>query len=613
MNISKENLHKLKSLHNGRVTKIVETVAELCRPEKISVITDSENDAQYVRRRALEVMEETPLRTPGHTVHFDGYYDQGRDKENTRVLIPKGEKLCGHIKTMDRDEGLEEIGNLLEGIMEGKEMFVRFFCLGPKNSKFTMYAFQITDSAYVAHSEDILYRRGYEAFKELRDKNNFFYFIHSAGELEKCVSKNIDKRRVYIDLEKERVFAINTQYAGNSVGLKKLALRLAISRADKEKWLCEHMFISGVHNNGRITYFTGAFPSACGKTSTAMLPGNTIVGDDIAYLRPGEDGNAYAVNIEKGIFGIIENLSHSSDPLIYEALTSPKEVIFSNILVANDTPYWSGMGKEFPKMGKNFAGDWKEGMAGPDGKPVPLAHKNARYTVSLHELKNVDKNLDNPNGVKVDGFIYGGRDSDASVPVFQSFSWHHGVFIGSCLESETTSATIGAEGQRKHNPMANLDFLVIPLGTYIQNHIAFGEALDRPPIIFATNYFLKENGKFLNGIMDKLVWLQWMERRTHNDLGVIETPIGYIPLYEDLKTLFTKYLKQEYAKADYEKQFTIRTHKLLEKFQRVEESYKGEEVPEYFADHLRSQRDRLLAAQKKYGKENISPFEFASS
>lgn len=611
--LDKENLKKLEELNNLHVLEIVEKYVKLCKPSKVTVITDSQRDIDYVREMALKNNEEKKLAMEGHTIHFDGYYDQARDKENTRVLLPKGKKLSKSINTVDKEEGLKEVFSLLDGIMKGKEMLICFFCLGPINSKFSIPSLQLTDSVYVAHSETILYRPGYGEFKRLKGSDKFFHFIHSAGELdERKNSKNIDKRRVYMDLEEERVFTLNNQYAGNSVGLKKLALRLAISKAHKEDWLCEHMFVMGIKPEGknRVTYFTGAFPSACGKTSTAMIPEQTIIGDDIAYIRPGEDGYAYGVNVEQGIFGIIEDVNTVDDPLIYKALTTPREVIFSNVLIKENVPYWLGMGKEVPKEGYNYSGDWKEGNKDKDGKEILLANKNARYTVRIQELDNVDKNLDNPNGVPIQGIIYGGRDSDTSPPVVQSLSWPHGVFIGAALESETTAAAIGKVGVRKHNPMANLDFLVIPLGTYIKNHLKFGEDIDKAPLIFFTNYFLKENDEFLNEKVDKKVWLMWMEGRVHNEFEAIETPIGFIPKYEDLKKLFRQVFDKDYTKKDYVKQFSIRVTNWLEKIDRIEEIFESEEdMPEVFHNHLKQQKERLRKAKEKFN-DIISPLDF---
>ncbi|MBN2112159.1 phosphoenolpyruvate carboxykinase (GTP) [Candidatus Woesearchaeota archaeon] len=609
-----ESLKKLEALKNPHVMNIVKKYIGICRPAKVTVVTDSAEDINYVRELALKKGEEKKLAMKGHTVHFDGYYDQGRDKEVTKVLMSGNLCLSKVINCGNRDECLEEIFGFMEGIMEGKEMLIRFFCLGPTGSVFSIPSLQITDSAYVAHSEELLYRQGYEQFKKLKGSSDFFHFVHSAGRLdEKGSSLDVDKKRIYIDIEGDRVLTVNNQYAGNSVGLKKLALRLAIKKAHQEDWLCEHMFIMGVHPEGkkRVTYFTGAFPSACGKTSTAMIPGQTIIGDDIAYIRVSHGGRAKAVNVERGIFGIIQDVNPIDDPLIYKTLTTEREVIFSNVLVKDKIPYWLGMGKEIPKEGFNFSGEWKEGKKGPDGKEVPPAHKNARYTIKISELENADPHLEDPKGVPVQGIIYGGRDSDTSVPVCQALSWHHGVFLGACLESETTAATIGQEGIRVHNPMANIDFLVVPLSVYIQNHIKFGEKLDKPPLVFTTNYFLKKDGKFMNEKTDKKVWLMWMEGRAHEEFHAIETPIGYIPKYKDLKMLFKQIFDKDYTEEEYNEQFMIRTSKLIERFERVRGIYNSEQgIPHVFIEHLEQQEKRLRHAKERFGKENILPHEF---
>jgi len=323
---------------------------------------------------------------------------------------------------MERNKGLEEINSLFKEIMKDKEMIVSFFCLGLRNSEFSLFAIQITDSYYVAHSEDILYRPAYEEFKRRKPKD-FFKFVHSAGELENGVSKNIDKRRVYIDLEENIIYSINTQCAGNSVGLKKLALRLAIQKAEEEGWFAEHMFIIGVKDKrGESAYLCGAYPSMCGKTSTALLEGETVIGDDIAYLRV-RDGKVYAANVERGIFGIIKDVNSKDDPILFKALIKEGEVIFSNVLVdENNTPYWLGKDSLHPVKGINFSEEWFLGKKDKDGNQIPASHKNARYTLRLISLENVDEKLEDPCGVEVKGIIYGGRDSDTSVPVEQSFN-----------------------------------------------------------------------------------------------------------------------------------------------------------------------------------------------
>ncbi len=612
--LDEENRKKITALNNEKAYRIIEKYINLCKPAKVTVITDSPEDILYVRNLSLKNGEETNLKTEGHTIHFDGYNDQARDKNNTRILINSDMTLNDAQNPMNRDEGLDEVHKIMDGIMKGKEMLIRFFCLGPLNSRFSISALQITDSAYVAHSEDLLYRAGYEQFKNLKGSGDFFYFIHSAGELDerKC-SVNIQNRRIYADLLEGGVFTVNNQYAGNSIGLKKLALRLAIYKASKEGWLTEHMFIMGVRpeNKNRITYFTGAFPSACGKTSTAMIPGQLIVGDDIAYIKEGADGKAFVVNIEQGIFGIIEDVNAIDDPLIYKILTTPRELIFSNILINNDKPYWLGMGQELPDEGANFSGDWHKGKKDSKGNEILPAHKNARYTVRLSELENVDPALNDPEGVAVSGFIYGGRDSDTSVPVYQSFDWDHGVFIGATIESETTAATLGQAGVRKASPMANMDFLTIPLGKYLDNHFQFGKKIKNPPLVFATNYFLKEDGKFINDKVDKKVWILWMEGRTHGEYNAIKTPIGYIPEFEDIKKLYKEIFSKDISEDFYNKLFSIRVTKFLEKLDRVETMYKSEKmVPEKMFTILNKIRDDLKAAQTKHGMDIIPPAKF---
>lgn len=330
---SHENYRKLMQLNNTKLHNFITRYIEICNPDSVYICDDSEKDRQYIRNRALENGEEINLSTSGHTVHFDGFNDQARDKANTKYLLSENTELGSNLNAVYKESGLDEIHRYLKDIMSGKEVYVLFFSLGPTNSEFSIPCVQITDSSYVAHSEYILYRRGYEQFKRIGESNHFFRYVHSAGVLEKGVSKNVDRRRVYIDLEDNIVYSVNTQYAGNTVGLKKLSLRLAIQKASQEGWLAEHMLIMGVHGpDGRKTYFTGAFPSACGKTSTAMLKGETIIGDDIAYLRK-KDGKVYAANVECGIFGIIRDVNTIDDPVIWEAITNEGEVIFSNVLM----------------------------------------------------------------------------------------------------------------------------------------------------------------------------------------------------------------------------------------------------------------------------------------
>lgn len=609
------NFSKLSAIRNAKLHRLVADVIELCEPEFVFVCNDTPEDVRYIREQAIALGEETPLAIPGHTYHFDGMQDQGRDREVTKYLVPKGDSLSPVLNQIEREEGLAEVLGLLKGSMRGRTLIVRFLALGPLHSPFTILCVQCTDSFYVAHSEDLLYRRAYEQFVEQGEQAEFFQFVHSAGKLtESMVSAEPEKKRIYIDYATETVYSVNTQYAGNSVGLKKLALRLAIRKADREGWLAEHMFLMAAHGpNGRKTYLAGAFPSACGKTSTAMLPGETILGDDLAYFRK-IDGRARAVNVEAGIFGIIQDVSPQSDPIIYKTLTSPGEVIFSNVLVKDGKPYWLGMGCEIPEEGINYSGQWYKGKKDENGREILPAHKNARYTVALPALANCDPALHDPEGVEVKGIIYGGRDSKGYVPVQQSFHWAHGIIAyGAALETETTFATIGAEGKSEINLMSIQDFLSIPFGKYIRNNLDFGASLSKPPLIFGVNYFLRdlETGQFLNAIPDKAVWIKWMDLRIHGEVDAIMTPTGWIPTYEVLADLFQRVLHKEYPESDYVKQFTIRIPENLAKMERVEQFHRREtpDAPPILWEVLAAQKQRLLEAQARFG-DYVPPARF---
>ncbi|MGB7055075.1 MAG: phosphoenolpyruvate carboxykinase (GTP) [bacterium] len=614
--LGEDGFKKLTKIENPDLYAFIAKYVEHCNPAKIFVCADTPEDVKYIRDTAITNAEEAKLATPGHTIHFDNFFDQARDKEHTVILIPKGVDLGPTIRTGDRDECLKEIHEIMKDIMKEKELYIRFFCLGPTNSMFSIPVVQLTDSAYVAHSEDLLYRRGYEEFIRQGQKAQFFKMVHSAGELdEHKTSKNLDKRRIYIDLQDNTVFSSNTQYGGNTIGLKKLSMRLAINRGSREGWLTEHMLLMGVHGpNNRVTYFTGAFPSLCGKTSTAMLDNETIVGDDIAYLRKIDD-EVRAVNVEKGMFGIIQGINSQDDPIQWKALHIPGELIVSNVLVTQERAvHWIGKDGEIPPKGYNHSGEWYKGKKDEKGNEITVSHPNARFTVSLENLENLDKALHDPNGVVVGGMVYGGRDSDTCVPVEESLDWTHGIITkGASLESETTAATLGKAGVRKFNLMSNLDFLSIPVGQYIQKNLEFAKDLKKTPLIFSVNYFLKDKeGNFLNEKTDKKVWYKWMELRTHNDVEAINTPTGRIPKYEDLKKLFKDVLNKDYTEEDYKKQFTARVPESLAKIDRITEVYKTKvtDTPKILFDVLEEQRKRLLEVQKEHG-DYITPDKLA--
>lgn len=615
--LKKEEIEKLKKIKNKKVLKFIADSILLCNPDNVFICSDTPDEIAYIKNMAIVSKEESAaLLTPGHTFHFDGYYDQGRDREVTKFLVPKGDKLSPALNQIDREEGISEIKELLKDSMKGKTMIVRFLTLGPANSIFTIFCVECTDSWYVAHSVDLLYRHGYSEICKIDENTDVFFTLHSSGELdENMTSKNYDKKRIYIDYIENTVYSVNTQYAGNSVGFKKLALRLAIRKAHREGWLSEHFMIIGVYGpNGRKTYIAGAFPSACGKTSTAMLEGEKILSDDLAYVR-NINGICKAVNVECGIFGIIQGVNPVDDPLIYKTITSPNEIIFSNILVKDGKVWWLDMGCELPDEGINYSGKWYKGKKDEKGEEIPPSHKNARYTISLKALPNCDEEIDNPDGVELGGIVFGGRDYRGYFPVQQGFDWIHGIIsYGVALETETTFAIVGEEGKYEINIMSIQDFVSIPLGTYIKNYIEFGKNLKKVPLVFGVNYFLRDlkTGQFLNSRKDKHVWIKWMELRIHNDVKGIETPTGIIPYYNDLKVLFRDVLKKDYLEEDYVKQFTLRVPENITKIDRVTKFLKEkvEEAPDEVFKVLNEQKARLIKAKEKFGEEYISPKKF---
>jgi phosphoenolpyruvate carboxykinase (GTP) len=605
-----DNLEKIVTLKNPALNELVASAILNFQPESTFISTGNEEDRHYIRIQALRRGEETPLIRPGHTIHYDGYQDQGRDPANTRFCVKDTSSLGSGLNTIGREEGIAEVNAIMNGIMRGCEMIVSFYSLGPLGTDFAIPCVQITDSFYVAHSEDLLYRGGYELFKDQPVGDRFFKFLHSAGPLDNGVSCDIDLRRIFIDLETNSVYSANTQYAGNTVAAKKLAHRLAIKLAAQEGWLAEHLLLSGVpsYEGDKVTYISGAFPSWCGKTSTSML--FNIVGDDLAHLRK-KGGVVYAANVEHGMFGVIKDVNPIDDPYIYDLLVKPGEIIFSNVLDVDGRPYWQGMGEDvrIPLRGCNHSGPWWRGKKDSKGSLIPVSHDNARFCVELAGMGNFDPT----QVVPLEGIIYGGRSAKRPVPLSQSYSWVHGVFYGASIESEPTAATVGGAGSKVViNPMANKEFVSIPIGTYLENHIRFGADLKAPPKIFYVNYFLRDaQGRFLNTKMDKKVWVRWIERRINDRVDAYATPIGWIPKYDDLAELFPKELETSYSKEDYEKQFMINTQDLLEKLTIVEDFYRQESsaVPEAIFAVMDVQRMLLQQAENKHGSR-ISPFTF---
>ncbi len=379
-------------------------------------------------------------------------------------------------------------------------------------------------------------------------------------------------------------------------------------------WLCEFVCHGSRRKEKDRKTFLRRLSFSLWQTSTAMIPGEQIVGDDIAYFR-NIDGDFRAVNVENGMFGIIKDVNAGDDPVIFENLKKNQEVIFSNVLMGPDNnPYWLGMGEETPKEGLNHFGKWHEGIKDEKGNTVGLAHGNARYTMRLDYLDNIDsEGFNAKNGVKVEGILYGGRDSDTTVPVEESPNWKDGILLkAATLESETTSATLGAEGVRNPSPMANLDFVSYPLGEYTMNNIKFGEGVKNTPKIFSNNYFMRgADGKFMTSKLAKKVWLHWAEGRIHGEYETYDTPTGKIPKYADLAVLFKKHLDETFTEEDYTYLFTFRCTKWIEKLERTKAFYTkmdsntSAEIFEYWDAAIA----KIQAAKEKYG-DLIKPGDF---
>ena len=583
-------IKKLKYLNNQYLIKFLTESIKLCKPESVYISLGTEEDKAYVRKKALELKEEIPLKTKGHTIHFDHPLDQARAREDTFIL---SDTKIPYVNTKSRDEGLKEVISLLDGSMKGREMFVGFYSLGPRRSNFQILAVQITDSPYVIHSENILYRNAFEDFSGNKD---FLKFIHSKGNLD------IKKRRIIIDIQENTVYSVNTTYAGNSVGLKKLALRLTVVKAIKEGWLSEHMAIIGFEGDKGVHYFTASFPSGSGKTSTAMI--GRLISDDLAFIKE-INGEPRAVNPEIGVFGIIQGINEKDDPIIWEVLHKPGEVVFSNVLMTEDGDvYWEGSNLNKPERGYNYEGVWTK----DNGKPA--SHPNARFTVPLTSFKNLDENFDNPNGVLIKGIIFGVRDYTTLVPLVEAFSWSHGIVtIGASMESARTSAVIGKTDELEFNPMAILDFMPVSLSVYLSNYLDFGKKLRKIPKIFGFNYFLKDGDKFLNSKEDKRIWVKWAVKRVEDSVDAIHTPIGLIPYFEDLQSLFEKILNKRYTKDNYEKQFTIKLRSYLEKTERILKIYSQfPDISYEVINELKMQKMRLIDYINQYG-DSVSPFK----
>ncbi len=586
-------------------------------PASIFINTGSDEDMEIIRQRSLVQHEETALATPGHTYHFDGPGDQGRDTANTKYLAHTDTEISSLQNKKEHRAGLVEVRAIMNDIVKDKEMIVSFICRGPIGSQVADPTLQTTDSYYVTHSEYLLYRMlDPKSFsQDVAQKGYMFINYHSAGKLTSThVSANLHDRRIYMDVERFRSYSMNAQYAGNSIAPKKINHRFANMnnlRNHFGKRLDEHMFITGIEMADEVIYFAGAYPSGCGKTGTAMT-GSHLIGDDLAKIFINRvEGDIRAVNPEKGMFGIIEGVNAEDDPETMAILTGKDhEVIFSNLLVHDNTPYWVDMGRKLPPKGKNFNGDW----TAKSGEPA--SHKNARFTITLDNLSNYDPQTENPQGVKLNGLLFGGRDYTTMPTIVMAHDWMNTVVHGAIIRSATTATEIGSDGSEKRSPFANEAFFPGPLGQYINHYKAFGEnRAIHPrnlPSGFQVNYWLHKSARatlapgekdgLLGEKKDTKVWMHIMALMHQGKVETIWTPIGAIPKYKDLKPLFATIIDKEYDKEIYRKQFSLYINKLVSRIDlSVTEFSQEKGMPDAFFHVLDTWRRDLKAVKSVIG------------
>ncbi|MBT8340425.1 MAG: phosphoenolpyruvate carboxykinase (GTP), partial [Desulfatitalea sp.] len=456
-----EQRTRIEGFKSAAILLKIANAVVMCEPDQIFINTGTDADRQLIRDMALKKGEEEVLPLKGHTIHFDLKEEQGRIIDRTYYVANDDERVSSLALRMSRNDGLQAVRNGMFGIMKGKTMVVGFYSRGPAGSPVSNPAIEITSSAYVSHSAELLYRNTYRDFEaEVERLGHFYTNIHSEG-LNR--PEDLPNARVLMDRAHRTTYSFNCTYAGNTLLLKKGNHRFSVDRSVYEKSgleLAEHMFITCMEGpGGRITGIAGAAPSGCGKTTTAMA-GDQFVGDDLAQMWIAADGTVRSVNPECGIFGIVEDVNREGDPILMRCLREPgTEVIWSNVLIDDHgVPHWVGNAETPPGRGRNFQGQWEQGMTDANGKPIPLSHPNARCTLASKALDNYSERAENPAGVETRVVTYSGRDSDTMPPVWAAKTPDEGVVIGACIVSAATATEVGATGV-KRAPWANAPFI----------------------------------------------------------------------------------------------------------------------------------------------------------